>query len=197
MNFLYEALVMGLLAAVAPSPHNLSLGVMSLGDLKLARILNFCLGALLLDTLIIVLSFRVNAPNGSIIAPLLRIAGSVFYIYLAYKLLRRTKPDNRSPSKTPRGGLLQGALIQSCNPNPFLFWFLIGGPRALGLFRGESPSNAVVYILAFMGVAYLGKALLVLVLRTLSQSWPSALAYSRFVFGPMMLVLAVNNLVHV
>jgi threonine/homoserine/homoserine lactone efflux protein len=196
MIVLYEALVMGLLAAVAPSPHNLGLGLMSLRNERSTRLVAFCLGALLLDLGIVAACLFLGGETSfaKSYAPWLRVAGSLFYLLMAYKVLRGPRTVGARASNFLGGGFVEGVLVQSCNPNPFLFWFLVGGPRVTGLFREGRVSSAVGYVCVFLVVAYLGKGILALITRKVSHGRPRILAYSRFVFSPLLAVLALVNL---
>jgi threonine/homoserine/homoserine lactone efflux protein len=196
MIVLYEALVMGLLAAVAPSPHNLGLGLMSLRNEKSARLVAFCLGALVLDLGIVMACLFLGGETtlAKTYAPWLRVAGSFFYLSMAIKILRGPRGGGSAAPPSSGGGFIEGALVQSCNPNPFLFWFLVGGPRVTGLWAEGRLSSAAAYVSVFLMVAYLGKGLLALISGRVSRGRPRILVYSRFVFSPLLAALAVINL---
>jgi threonine/homoserine/homoserine lactone efflux protein len=60
--------------------------------------------------------------------PAVSLVGGVFLLYLgATTLLSARRPMPARPASRG-GGLLKGLLARSLSPNPYLFWFLVGGP---------------------------------------------------------------------
>jgi threonine/homoserine/homoserine lactone efflux protein len=93
---------------------------------------------------------------------LLQLAGGILLLYLGYASWRRSsqagqeKPESRDSA--PRT-LMQAAAVNILNPNPYLAWSLILGPRlmrASSLGRGE----AAALIVAFYGTMVLALAVI-------------------------------------
>lgn len=81
----------------------------------------------------------------------LQAAGGVFLIYLAWAGYQQWKNQTtmkpETDSSAPRT-LLQAALVNILNPNPYLGWSLVLGPAVLGAWH-QNPTNAIVLIVSF------------------------------------------------
>jgi threonine/homoserine/homoserine lactone efflux protein len=81
----------------------------------------------------------------------LQAAGGVFLIYLAWASYKQWKDQTTTRPGTngsaPRT-LLQAALVNILNPNPYLGWSLILGPAVMGAWN-QNPSHAVILIVSF------------------------------------------------
>jgi len=83
----------------------------------------------------------------------LRVSGGLFLLYLAWAALRKLRnsaaaalANNSNGSRT----LLQAAMVNLLNPNPYLGWALVMGPAAIRAWR-NGPAPAVMLIVAFYG----------------------------------------------
>ena len=89
----------------------------------------------------------------------LRAAGGLVLLYFAWAALRHW----RSGAETsPAGGrvpgtLLQAALVNVLNPNPYLGWTMVLGPAAAGAWQ-QAPARAVALVAAFYVVMVAGLA---------------------------------------
>jgi threonine/homoserine/homoserine lactone efflux protein len=82
---------------------------------------------------------------------ILRAAGGVFLIYLAsmsYRQWRRPAPASPAAGDTRPRTLLQAALVNLLNPNPYIGWSLVLGPAAVAAWH-RSPAHAAALIVAF------------------------------------------------
>lgn len=81
----------------------------------------------------------------------LRAAGGVLLVVLAWSSLRQLKGSPAEPDEprhsAPRT-LLQAALVNVLNPNPYLAWALVLGP-AIGAAWRQRPAWAVALVVAF------------------------------------------------
>jgi len=81
----------------------------------------------------------------------LRAAGGVLLIYLALRVFRqwRNKPAEsvEPPARVPRT-LVEAALVNVLNPNPYLGWTLVLGPIVLDAWR-QSPMRGVAVVASF------------------------------------------------
>ncbi len=90
----------------------------------------------------------------------LRTAGGLFLIYLAWRSYRRWRhqavidPETNGPS--PRT-LIQAAMVNILNPNPYLGWSLVLGPAFLDAWH-QGRANAVVLLIAFYATMILALA---------------------------------------
>jgi threonine/homoserine/homoserine lactone efflux protein len=101
----------------------------------------------------------------------LQFSGGLLLLYLAWRSLqglrKESDPEGESQSSQPKT-ILQAALVNLLNPNPYLGWSLVMGPAVLDAW-GKQPGYAITLLLAFyitmisasMIVIYLmGRALL-------------------------------------
>ena len=82
---------------------------------------------------------------------LLQLAGGMLLLFLAWGSFqnwrRDEEPESPPPGSTPKT-LLQAALINLLNPNPYLGWSLVMGPAVLAAWA-EGPGMALALMLAF------------------------------------------------
>jgi threonine/homoserine/homoserine lactone efflux protein len=88
-------------------------------------------------------------PDG--VSRVLRGAGGVFLIYLAWMSFRQWRRNvdvaHRGSTSAPRT-VLQAAGVNILNPNPYLGWSLVLGPAVLEAWK-LNPNNAIALIGAF------------------------------------------------
>jgi threonine/homoserine/homoserine lactone efflux protein len=95
---------------------------------------------------------------------LLRAAGGVLLLYLAWTSVRRLRA---APGLAEPGGgeapktLFQAAAVNLLNPNPYLAWALVLGPAAISAWQVH-PANAAALLVAFYGVMVTGLAAFIL-----------------------------------
>jgi threonine/homoserine/homoserine lactone efflux protein len=98
----------------------------------------------------------------------LRTAGGFLLIYLAWSAARRWRSPAESsaanPSSAPRT-LLQAAMVNVLNPNPYLGWALVLGPAVTAAWH-RHPGNAVALLVAFYGTMITTLAALVVLFGT-------------------------------
>ena len=106
---------------------------------------------LLSDGPIAVLALLVLGRLSPTMQSLLRAAGGVLLLTLAWRAFRQwRRPDLGSlkrGDKIPRT-LLEAALVNILNPNPYLGWALILGPVVVAAWH-ESPGTGVAVVVAF------------------------------------------------
>jgi threonine/homoserine/homoserine lactone efflux protein len=81
----------------------------------------------------------------------LRLAGGLFLLYLAWNALRSARhiPDTADPgAETRPRDFFRAVLINLLNPAPYLFWSLITGPILVAGWK-ENPAYAVGLVAAF------------------------------------------------
>lgn len=113
----------------------------------------------------------------------LRAAGGLFLLTLAWAAFRKLRgPSATSANDNPRAArtLLQAAMVNVLNPNPYLGWALILGPAVIRAWQ-HGPANAIALIVAFYGtmVAMLaGFIILAATARQLGRRGQRALAFA-------------------
>ena len=103
----------------------------------------------------------------------LRAAGGVLLLYLAWVAFRDTPAEAGAASARSRPAprtLRQAALVNLLNPNPYLGWALVLGPAAVTGWR-QGPMYAAALIVAFYGVLVAGLAAFI-VLASSTQLLP-------------------------
>ncbi|MBD3163423.1 MAG: hypothetical protein GF346_13105 [Candidatus Eisenbacteria bacterium] len=140
-------------AAVQPGPLQAYLfsRVVSLGW---RRTLPASFSPLLSDGPIALLALLVLGRLSPTTQSVLRGAGGLLLLYLAYGAFRQWRRPVADPlarkGKVP-GTLLEAALVNLVNPNPYLGWTLILGPAVIAAWR-ESPERGVAVVAAFYTV---------------------------------------------
>jgi threonine/homoserine/homoserine lactone efflux protein len=98
----------------------------------------------------------------------LQAAGGVLLLYLAVAGLRRWRRQagqgEEGDHSAPRT-LLQAAMVNLLNPNPYLGWSLVLGPTAMKAW-GQAPANAVALVGAFYATLVVTLALTILLFGT-------------------------------
>jgi threonine/homoserine/homoserine lactone efflux protein len=150
IRFFSQGAALGLTAAATPgSLQTLLISETLLGGLK--RGARVTLAPLITDAPIIVAVLFVLQRVPPIVVQLLSLAGGVFVLYLAWGLLRQWRQD--TPVKVnvegaqPIGwkGLWRASIVNWLNPNPYLFWTLVGGPTLIA-----ALNQSVWYGVAFL-----------------------------------------------
>lgn len=99
-----------------------------------------------------------------LVAQLLRLAGGLFLLYLAARAFmafrRYGAPTVGHPANTTRT-VLQAAVVNLLNPNPYLSWSLVLGPLLLQAWR-EAPANAVALVASFYGTMMASTAVILI-----------------------------------
>ena len=103
-----------------------------------------------------------------VMSRVLQAAGGLFLIYLAWASYRQWRKQTTIGPETndsaPRT-LVRAAIVNILNPNPYLGWSLVLGPAALAAWH-QSPTNAVVLIIAFYTTMVTVLACTILILGT-------------------------------
>jgi len=146
---LLQGAVLGLSAAMLPGPFQAFLMSESVRR-GWRRTLPVALAPLLSDGPVLVLVFLVVGRFPPALLEGLRVAGGIFVAYLAYGALRALIVG-RFAGGAAYGGVVKGAVTNLLNPNPWLFWGLVGGPIAIAAWHA-APPHAVGFMIAFYGV---------------------------------------------
>ena len=127
---------------------------------------------------------------------ILQIAGGLLLLYFAWSSFRSWKTDQTSNSgnstSTP-ATILQAALVNLLNPNPYLGWSLVMGPAVL-LAWGEKPLFAISLLGAFYLVMISTSMVLILLMGTTSFLNQQGRRSLLFVSGFLLACLSVYYL---
>jgi threonine/homoserine/homoserine lactone efflux protein len=99
-----------------------------------------------------------------LVEQLLRLAGGLFLLYLAaraFVAFRRYRAPTVGRASDTTRTVLQAAVVNLLNPNPYLSWSLILGPLLLQAWR-EAPANAVALVASFYGTMMASTAVILI-----------------------------------
>lgn len=151
------------------------------------RTLPACLAPLLSDGPIALVVLLLLGRLSATTQQLLRMAGGVLLLYLAWGAFRQWRrpsaPGTDSPA--PRT-LLQAALVNVLNPNPYLGWALVLGPSVVAAWH-QHPADAVALVVAFYGTMVTMLALFIMLAGTARFLSPRGL---RALVAVSVLILA-------
>jgi len=150
--------VLGLSAAMLPGPFQAYL-VSESARRGWRRTLPIALAPLLSDGPVLVLVFLVVSRFPDAMLQGLRVVGGVFIGYLAYGALR-SLTGGALQGGAAYGGILKGAVMNLLNPNPWLFWGLVGAPIVVAAWHA-APPHAVAFMIAFYAVMVMATGALI------------------------------------
>src|SRR5215211_3689826 len=148
--YILQGLGYGLAAAAQPGPFQTYLISQTLIK-GWKRTLPAALAPLLSDGPIIALCLLLLSQVPPWLQRFLYIAGGVFVLYLAYGAYKTWKSfDPAIPyiETETRQSILKAALINTLNPNPYIFWSLVTGPILLIGWRA-TPVYGLGFLLGF------------------------------------------------
>jgi threonine/homoserine/homoserine lactone efflux protein len=105
---------------------------------------------------------------------ILRIAGGLFILYLARGVahtLKHSAPMSEPDTGEGRKSLLSAIAINVLNPNPYIFWSMVGGPIVLSGWRA-SPGLGVSFLAGFFGTLVCGLGGLIILFATAGRLDP-------------------------
>ena len=105
---------------------------------------------------------------------IISILGAAFLLYLAYESFRVRGIDIDEPDVEPRS-VSKGFMANLLNPHPYLFWFVIGGPKLIEAAK-ISWMTAVAFIVGLY-VCLIGAKILVAFLVGRSRAFLKSRGY--------------------
>ncbi|RJR49196.1 MAG: lysine transporter LysE [Desulfobacteraceae bacterium] len=171
--FFLQGATLALTAAIMPGPFQAFLLSRSL-HIGWKRTLPAALAPLVTDgpILCMVLLILTHAPVWFL--ELLRIAGGIFILFLA-KGVYRTLNAPVGPIILSQGAvaksLFSAVAINALNPNPYIFWSVVGGPLVLSGWR-TTPWAGAGFLAGFFGVFVASLGLLIILFGTAGRLDP-------------------------
>jgi threonine/homoserine/homoserine lactone efflux protein len=151
-----QGAALGLSAAASPGPlQTLLISETLLGGFK--RGLPIAFAPLVTDVPIVLLMLLVLKQLPSIVVRGLGLIGGLYVVYLAWSLWKQWRTGTGQPYQSgdahvsPWVTLRRGALTNFLNPNPYLFWGLVGGPILLSALD-QSAVHVGAFLLGMYGV---------------------------------------------
>ena len=199
LTALFAGLSIGFGSGVAPGPLT-GLAISTTLRSGLGSGFRIAIAPLISDSVIILLSLTLVAqlPEGAI--TVLGIVGAIVVfafgseiLWSAYKMHSdEVHMDSKGSSRLQRLPLIaQGGLINFLNPAPWIFWITAGSTISLGFWR-ESPTQAVVFLLAFY-LTLVGAKVAIVVALAATRHRMSARTYRLILMasGILLLITAV------
>lgn len=172
--FLLRGLALGLPAAVQPGPFQAYLLSQTMKN-GWRRTLPASLAPLLSDGPIIVLVVVVLTQLPVWFLRGVQIAGGLFILYLAWGAWRSFRfADFGQPElseEVAQQSVIEAALMNALNPNPYIFWGLAAGPILLQAWR-DSIVLAMSFLLGFYGMLIGGFMMQIFLFGTARQLGP-------------------------
>lgn len=171
--FLIQGVGLGFAAAVQPGPLQTYLISQALAK-GWKRTLPAALAPLVSDGPIIALCLLMLSQVPSWLQQFLYIAGGLFVLYLAYgayKSWKNFNPNIASIEIERPQSVLKAALINTLNPNPYIFWSLVTGPILLAGWR-ETPVYGLEFIVGFYSAMIVSLCTIMIVFGSTRQLGP-------------------------
>jgi threonine/homoserine/homoserine lactone efflux protein len=175
MLYFFQGAAFALSATIMPGPFQAFLLSRSL-QYGWKRTLPAALAPLVTDGPIIILVMIVLTQLPRQFPDMLQIAGGLFILYLAKGIFVSLKAVNfvaESSGDAARKSLLQAIIMNALNPNPYIFWSVVGGPIILSGWR-ESPGLGLSFIVGFFGTFVCGLVVLIVAFATAGRINPKA-----------------------
>jgi len=186
LTYLILGMTYAFAAAVQPGPLQTYLISQTLTH-GWRRTLPAALSPLLSDGPIILLVLLVLSRVPAWMMQALRLAGGVFVLYLAWAALQAWRRyDAQAIPSPPPSTVLQAALVNVLNPNPYIAWTLVLGPLLLKAWR-ETPSHGVALLAGFYGTMVLALAATIALSATARNLGPRV---TRLLIGLSSVALA-------
>jgi len=119
----------------------------------------------------------------------LHVAGGLFMLFIAWGIIRSLKQSDVVPEASDivaRKSLFQAVAMNALNPNPYIFWSVVGGPIILAGWR-ESTGTAIAFIVGFFGTFVIGLAVLIIFFATAGRLNPKINRVLRVVAAAALL----------
>ncbi len=167
------------------------------------RTLPAALSPLLSDLFTVSLVLAILTQVPPLFLLVLRLVGGFFLLYLAlgaFRTFRSTTLETAAPASPAHRTVLEAALVNVLNPNPYLAWALVMGPLFLEAWK-KSPSYGVALVAAFYVTIIVATAGIILLAALAGSFGPKASrplvgisAVALFGFAVYQLVTASKEL---
>jgi len=134
----------------------------------------------------------------------LRIVGGFFILYLgrkAFLSLKMGGPTIKAALDTGRQSLLKAAILNLLNPNPYIFWSVVGGPILISAWR-KAAGLGVSFIAGFYLTFVCALSVLILLFATAGRMDPRVnrilngiASFALFAFGLYQIIVGALALI--
>ena len=164
LRFFAQGAALGFTAAATPgSLQTLLISETLLGGFKRGARITFA--PLITDAPIIIAVLLILNQVPPVVLQVLSIAGGLFVLYLAWSLLTQWRSGPQATATIegaqPIGwrGLWRASIVNWLNPNPYIFWTLVGGPTLIAALN-QSVAYGVAFLVGMYGV-FIGSMLII------------------------------------
>jgi threonine/homoserine/homoserine lactone efflux protein len=126
------------------------------------------------------------------------IAGGLFILYIAKGIFQSLKLEDMAPEPSEaaaRKSLFQAMVMNALNPNPYIFWSVVGGPIILSAWR-EAAGVAIGFLVGFFGTFVVGLSVLIILFATAGKLNPNANRILRLIAAVSLLGFGVYQIYH-
>lgn len=197
-----QGFVLGLPAAAQPGPFQAYLLAQTMKN-GWRRTLPAAFAPLLSDGPIILLVVLLLTQLPPALLRLLQIAGALFLLYLGWRAIQAFRYAGvaaATSAAASRQSMLEAALMNLLNPNPYIYWATVTGPILVTAWRA-SPAHALAFLLGFYGTLIGGLLAVVLLFGGARQLGPRITrtltlvsAFALVAFGLYQLTLGLGLL---
>ncbi len=169
-SYFSQGAALGFTAAATPgSLQTLLISETLLGGFR--RGARITLAPLITDAPIIIAVLLILNQVSAVVLRVLSIAGGLFVMYLAWSLLKQWRRDaSRRGTQVEVNvegaqsigwkGLWRAAIVNWLNPNPYIFWTLVGGPTLTAALN-QSAAHGAAFVIGMYGVFLSGMLIIV------------------------------------
>ena len=190
-EYVLSALIFGLTAGLQPGPLSI-LVVQQTLERGLIEGIKVCFAPVITDGPIIFAAVVLLSQfkDISLFIGLLSLVGGLYLCLLCVKTLQITEVSLSSSSDV-RGSLLTAVKVNFLSPNPYLFWFTVGGTYfALG-----ATNEIIVFVLLFLSALVSSKIAIAFIASKFRESLESrAYLWIMRILGLALSVFAVSFL---
>ena len=193
--YIFQGVVLAFSAAIMPGPFQAFLLSKALQQ-GWKRTLPAAFAPLFTDGPIIALALVVLTQIPSRYINVLHIAGGLFILYIARGIFLTLNSDTIMPEFSTGAGrksFFQAVVMNLLNPNPYIFWSVVGGPIVLAGWR-ESSGLGIGFLVGFFGTFVASLAALIVLFATAGKISPKFNKILRGFAGAALLVFGVYQI---
>jgi threonine/homoserine/homoserine lactone efflux protein len=162
LSLFLQGFLLGLPAAAQPGPFQAYLLAQTMKN-GWRRTLPAALAPLISDGPIILLVVLLLTQLPPVFLRALQIAGALFLLFLAWRAVQSFRHADFAappPATAAQQSMLEAAVMNLLNPNPYIYWAAVTGPILVAAWR-QSPAHGAAFLLGFYGTLVGGLALFV------------------------------------
>ena len=162
LSLFLQGFLLGLPAAAQPGPFQAYLLAQTMKN-GWRRTLPAALAPLISDGPIILLVVLLLTQLPPAFLRALQIAGALFLLFLAWRAVQSFRHAGFAappPAAAAQQSVLEAALMNLLNPNPYIYWATVTGPILVASWR-QSPAHGAAFLLGFYGTLIGGFALFI------------------------------------